>query len=91
MDGTGIRTMQYGTNEVSSLAVSSDGRMLITGNAQETHTVWSLWDYTIVQTTYAHTDIVNAIAISTDAQFIVSAGGDAMVKYWRITNEWVQQ
>lgn len=90
-DGTTIRTIQNGSSEVSSLAVSVDGRMLITGNTQENQTVWSLWDYSVVQTNYAHTDNVNAVTVGADALMIVSGGGDALVKYWRVNNEWVQR
>ena len=90
-NGALIRTIQNDSNSVSSLALSTDGKKLLCGNIQEHFQIWNTDNYSLIQSTYAHTDAVDAVAVNSSMQWFVTGGGDALVKLWRVNNEWVKE
>ncbi|KAJ3009146.1 UNVERIFIED_CONTAM: hypothetical protein HDU68_002813, partial [Siphonaria sp. JEL0065] len=75
----------YGhTASVNSVALSADGRNVVSGSSDNSVKVWDLRTGECTQTLTGHTDMVYSVAISTDGETIVSGSRDKTVKLWDI-------
>ncbi|AFY87416.1 MAG: Serine/threonine-protein kinase PknD [Chroococcidiopsis cubana SAG 39.79] len=79
------QTLTGHTDSVWAIAVSQDGRTLVSGSADKTIKVWDLQTRELQRTLTGHTDTVRAIALSQDGQILVSGGGEKTVRLWNIT------
>ncbi len=75
-------TLTGHTHIVSSLAISQDGKLLLSGSLDHTIKIWHLETGQIIQTLNGHTDAINAIALSPDGQTLASASTDKTIKIW---------
>ncbi len=66
-----------------SLAISPDGRTLISGSKDKTIKIWNLSAGELLHTLSGHDGGVKA-AVSPDGQCILSGSDDATVKLWEI-------
>jgi hypothetical protein len=69
---------------VNSVAISLDGRRIVSGSKDKTVRVWDIATGQNVLTLTGHADEVNSVAISPDARRIVSGSSDRSVKVWDI-------
>jgi WD40 repeat protein len=70
---------------VSSVAISPDGRLLISGSYDKAIKVWSLPDGTLLKSFSGDlSDKVNSVAISPDGRLLASGGGDCTIKLWSL-------
>lgn len=67
---------------VRALAVSTDGRIAISGSFDTSAIVWNLERNAAEQVLRFHDSAVNAVAILPDGRF-VTAGGDGKIAIWR--------
>jgi WD40 repeat protein len=58
-----------------AVAVSPDGRFIVSGSEDRTVKVWELESGRLLRSLEGHTDDVNAVAVSPDGRFIVSGSG----------------
>jgi len=79
------QTLVGHADSVWGVAVSQDGRTLVSGSADKTIKVWDLQTRQLRRTLTGHTDTVRAIALSQDGQILVSGGGEKTVRLWNIT------
>ncbi|NMG07847.1 WD40 repeat domain-containing protein [Brasilonema sp. UFV-L1] len=69
---------------VRSLAVSTDGKLLVSGSRDKTIKIWHLENGELLRTLNGHRDGVYAIGLSPDGQIIASGSADKTIKLWHI-------
>ena len=67
---------------VSSVAVSPDGRRIVSGSYDNTVAVWDLDAGTLIHQFSGHQRWVNSVAVSPDGRRIVSGSDDKTVAVW---------
>jgi WD40 repeat protein len=70
------------TGEVSSVAISPDGRRVVTGSRDKTARVWDAGTGRELLSLTGHTDWVHSVAISPDGRRIASGSIDRTAKVW---------
>ena len=84
---------QYGlfleghTNRVTSVAITSDNKFIVSGSADNTVRVWNLQDKRQEAVLEGHTHVVTSVAITSDNKFIVSRSYDNTVRVWNLQNK----
>lgn len=73
----------YGhTAGIESIAVSFDGKKVVSASADHTIRVWDMMSGNVLNVLEGHTWTVESVAISRDGEKIVSASGDNTVRIW---------
>ena len=67
---------------MSSVAVSPDGRRIVSGSDDRTVAVWDLESGTRIHQLTGHQKEVNSVAVSPDGRRIVSGSDDHTVAVW---------
>lgn len=83
--GASVRVLRNITNGVRSLALSADGRTLVTGSTNGYGRVWNLSDpdpNTTVQYLIGHEGTVTAVAVSANGQRVITASVDTTIRIW---------
>jgi WD40 repeat protein/serine/threonine protein kinase len=76
------RTFHGHTNAVTSVAVSRDGRRIVSGSQDQTVRVWDAATGQETLTHRWHTSGVTCVAVSRDGRGLVSGGNDQTVRVW---------
>jgi WD40 repeat protein len=71
------------TDIVNSIAISPDGKTLISGSNDKTIKLWNLGTGDLIGTLSEHTNSVNVVAISSDGQRFASGSSDNTIKVWQ--------
>ena len=79
-----LMTLQGHTRYVTSVAISADGRTIVSGSGDKTIKVWDTESGACRQTLHGHADEVWSIAISADGRTIVSGSRDKALKVWDV-------
>ena len=69
---------------VKGLALSPDGRWLVSTSFDYTAVLWSVRDFSERRTLVGHEAAVNAAAFSPDGRYLVTAGDDRTLRVWRL-------
>ena len=72
------------TGSVNALALSPDGRFLVSGSEDVTLKIWDTATGNVLRTLSGHEQSVLAAAISPDGRKIASGGADATVRVWNV-------
>ena len=72
---------------VNSLALSADGRRVVSGSADKTLCVWDLDSGGPQRVLEGHSDGVTAVALSADGRWVVSGSADKTVRVWDLDSE----
>jgi WD40 repeat protein len=67
---------------VQAVAVTPDGRRIVTGGADGTVRVWDRETGVEQAVLTGHTGLVLAVAVTPDGRQIVTGGGDGTVRVW---------
>lgn len=67
---------------VWAVALSKDGKTLVSGSADKTIKIWNLDTGQLIRTLSGHSDSVRSIALSSDRQILASGSGDNTIKLW---------
>ena len=79
-----VRTLAGHSNEVTSLALSADGRLAVSASKDKTLKVWDMATGRELRTFAGHTDEVMGVALSADGRLAVSASMDETLKVWDV-------
>lgn len=79
-----LYTLTGHSHIVRSLALSADGKLLISGSWDQTIKLWHLETGKLIRTLKGHTDQVCTIALSPDEQIIASGSADKTIKLWHL-------
>jgi WD40 repeat protein len=92
-DGKLLRTLTGHRDSVFSVAISPDGKTIVSGSAgvDKTIKIWQLADGKLLHTLTGHRLYVNSVAISPDGKTIISGSGDKTVKVWGLRDGRLQQ
>lgn len=69
---------------VTSLAVSSDGRLVVTGSRDDTARLWDAATGEELRCLRGHTDDVTSVAFSPDGRWVASGSRDDSVRIWDV-------
>jgi WD40 repeat protein/uncharacterized caspase-like protein len=72
------------TGPINAIALSSDGRFLISASDDNTLKIWDTATGNVLRTLYGHAQPVLAAALSPDGRFIASGGEDLTVRVWDV-------
>ncbi len=77
-------------SEVYSLAISADGRWLVSGHGDITHIddavkVWRLSDGKLMHNLLGHSHWIYSVALTNDAETIISGSLDGTLQWWQLT------
>src|SRR6185503_16662776 len=72
------------TGSVNALALSPDGRFLVSGSEDVTLKIWDTATGNVLRTLSGHEKPVLAAAISPDGKLIASGGADQTVRVWDV-------
>jgi len=72
---------------VTSLALSADGRYVLTGNSDGRIRLWDLQQPTAEPRLFdGHTDLVLDVAFSADGKYMLSSGQDGTARLWEVAS-----
>jgi WD40 repeat protein/tRNA A-37 threonylcarbamoyl transferase component Bud32 len=77
-------TLSGHADQIHSVAISPNGKIIVSGSRDSTIKVWELATGNLIRTLSAH-GVVMQIAISPDGKFIISASADNTIKVWSLT------
>ena len=77
-----LRSLEGHTDLVLAVAVSPDGRTIVSGSHDRTVKVWEAESGRLLRSLEGHTGWVQAVAVSPDGRTIVSGSDDRTVKVW---------
>ena len=71
---------------INAIAITPDGRMLISGSSDKTIKIWSIGTGDLICTLTDHSNPVSAIAVSAGGQLFASGSWDNTIKIWQLTS-----
>ncbi|MBE9206030.1 serine/threonine protein kinase [Nostoc sp. LEGE 06077] len=69
---------------VKTLAITQNGKTLVSGSSDKTIKIWNLADSSLIRTISGHDSGVIAVAISPDNQTLVSSSNDQSIRIWNL-------
>ena len=76
---------QIGHSEaVISVALSADGRFVLSGSGDRTLKLWEMDSGRLLRTFEGHSDRINSVAYSPDGHTVLSGSGDRTLKLWEM-------
>ena len=84
--GNQVRILKKHQGPVNSVAFSPDGRLIVSGGADNTLIAWDAVAGNEVRTLRGHQGPVNSVAFSPDGRLIVSGSNDHTLKLWSAQN-----
>jgi WD40 repeat protein len=79
-----IRIFKGHTDLIDSVAISPNGKYIVSGSDDETIKLWDLNTGRLVRSFEGHTDEVWSVAITPNGKYIVSGSRDNTIKLWDI-------
>jgi WD40 repeat protein len=79
-----IRTFKGHSDSVWSVAVTPDGKQVISGSQDGTLKIWNLNTGKLVRTITAHDGSINAISTTPDGLQVISGSDDKTLKIWNL-------
>lgn len=78
------RTFEGHTNSVEAVAVSNDGKQILSGSYDNTVKLWNIENGDTIHTFQGHSEFVMSVAFSVKNDIVLSASADNTLKRWDI-------
>jgi WD40 repeat protein/uncharacterized caspase-like protein len=78
--------VQVGQLNCTCVAMTSDGRLALTGSIDKTVKLWDLKSGRLIRTLNGHSQAVNSVAITPDGQRGLTGSDDKTAMYWDLEN-----
>ena len=78
------RTLDGNTDYVGGFALSPDGKILASGNKDQTIILWNVDTGSIKHTLKGHTDSVTSVSFSPNGKTLASGSSDNAIRFWDI-------
>jgi hypothetical protein len=82
--GKTLQTFQGHTHRVNSVALSGDGKRVLTGSKDKTARLWDVESGKTLQTFQGHTDRVTSTALSSDGKRVLTGSHDKTARLWDV-------
>ncbi len=79
-----IYTLSGHSDSVTTLAISPDGKILVSGSYDKTIKLWNLITGKILKTLEGHKAAVKSVALTPDGEILASGSDDNTVKIWNL-------
>jgi WD40 repeat protein len=84
-----IKTFKGHTSYIYSLAITPNGKYLLSGSGDYTIKQWDIYTGKLVRTLKGHTSTIHSISVSPNGKYILSGSGslfghDKIIKQWDI-------
>jgi len=79
-----LRTLTAHSGTVRCLAISPDGKLLVSGSYDKTIKIWELEAGQEIRTLKKHSGDIEALAISPNGEILASASDDGTIKIWEL-------
>jgi WD40 repeat protein len=73
------------TDQVTAVAVTPDGRWVLTGSSDATIRVWDIQSGKCLRTLRGHNYTIYSIVITSDGTQVLTGGEDQTVKVWDLS------
>jgi WD40 repeat protein len=83
--GTLLNSLEGGASAIRALRISPDGKILVSGSADNLIRFWGVPHGRLVRTLEGHRDWITDLDFSPDGQFLASASKDANICIWDVT------
>jgi len=80
-----LRTFSGHTGNISSIALSPNGRYVLSASGDKTLKLWEIATGKEIRAFTGHTDYIKTVAITCDGRFALSGGQDKTLKLWEIS------
>jgi WD40 repeat protein len=81
-----LRTLTGYEADVTDVALSADGALLVSGSRDGTLRVWRTTDGALFQELSGHSDAVHSVDISADGSMVISGSDDRTAALWRVAD-----
>ena len=78
------RTLANHASSVTTVALTPDGKQVISGSDDQTIKIWHLETGEELKTLKGHTDWVRTVAVTPDGTRIISGSDDQTIKIWNL-------
>ncbi|HLZ64298.1 MAG TPA: protein kinase [Ktedonosporobacter sp.] len=82
--GRCLSILQGHTKEVTSVSLSADGRLALSGSRDKTVRVWETATGRCLSILQGHTDVVLTVSLSADGRWAASGSHDKTVRVWEV-------
>jgi WD40 repeat protein len=79
-----VNTLTGHSGSVNSIAISQDGKTLVSGSGDNTIKIWNLDKEVLKSTLTGHSSSVNSVVISPDGKTLASGSGDNTIRVWNL-------
>jgi len=92
ISGTGVRQKNFDntlgghSDSVYALALSPDGKTLVTGSKDKTVRIWDLNTSKVIRTLQGHSDEITSLAFSKDGTQLASSSKDQTIRVWNLSS-----
>lgn len=83
--GEVLQALAGHSKPITTAALSSDGRLAVTGSGDRSVRLWNLEDGRCLHNLEGHTDLVESVVLSSDCSLAFSGSRDKTVRIWQVS------